>query len=94
MDLKSKIRVIEDFPVEGISFKDITTLIKDNEAYKYAIDEIVKDLKDKDIDYIVGPEARGFLFGAAVAYALGVGFIPVRKPGELPGIIASNEYEL
>lgn len=94
LDLKSKIRVIEDFPVEGISFKDITTLIKDKEAYKYAIDKIVKDLEDKNIDYIVGPEARGFLFGAAVAYALGVGFIPVRKPGKLPSITASNEYEL
>ncbi|NLY45012.1 MAG: adenine phosphoribosyltransferase [Tissierella sp.] len=94
MDLKSKIRVIEGFPVEGISFKDITTLIKDKEAYKYAIDKIVEDLKGKDIDYIVGPEARGFLFGAAVAYALGVGFIPVRKPGKLPGVTASNEYEL
>lgn len=94
MDLKSKIRVIEGFPVDGISFKDITTLIKDKDAYKYSIDKIVEDLKEKDIDYIVGPEARGFLFGAAVAYALGVGFIPVRKPGKLPGVIASNEYEL
>ena len=94
LDLKSKIRVIEDFPVEGISFKDITTLIKNKEAYKYAIDKIVEDLKEKDIDYIVGPEARGFLFGAAVAYALGVGFIPVRKPGKLPATTASNEYEL
>ncbi|MDR7870853.1 MAG: adenine phosphoribosyltransferase [Tissierellaceae bacterium] len=94
MDLKSKIRVIEGFPVEGISFKDITTLTKDKEAYKYAIEKIVDDLKGKDVDYIVGPEARGFLFGAAVAYALGVGFIPVRKPGKLPAKIASNEYEL
>ena len=94
MDLKSKIRVIEGFPVEGISFKDITTLTKDKEAYKYAIDQIVKNLENKDVDYIVGPEARGFLFGAAVAYALGVGFIPVRKPGKLPGVTASNEYQL
>lgn len=94
MDLKSKIRVIEDFPVEGISFKDITTLIKDKDAYKYAVDLLVEDLKDKDIDYIVGPEARGFLFGAAAAYALGVGFIPVRKAGKLPGETSSDEYEL
>ena len=94
MDLKSKIRVIEDFPVEGISFKDITTLIRDKEAYKYAIDKITEDLKERDIDYIVGPEARGFLFGAAVAYALGVGFIPVRKPGKLPASTASKEHEL
>lgn len=94
MDLKSKIRVIEDFPVEGISFKDITTLVKNKDAFKYAVDLVVEDLKDKDVDYIVGPEARGFLFGAAVAYALGVGFIPVRKAGKLPGKTASYDYEL
>ena len=94
LDLKSKIRVIEDFPVEGISFKDITTLIKNKDAFKYAVDMVVEDLKDKDVGYIVGPEARGFLFGAAVAYALGVGFIPVRKPGKLPSKTASFEYEL
>ena len=94
MDLKSKIRVIEDFPKEGISFKDITTLMKDREAYLYVIDSMVENLKDKDIDYIIGPEARGFLFGAAVAYGLGVGFIPVRKPGKLPGQVSSFKYEL
>lgn len=94
MDLKSKIRVIEDFPVKGISFKDVTTLTKDKGAYKYAIDLIIDDLRQKDVDYIVGPEARGFLFGSAVAYALGVGFIPVRKPGKLPAATQSNEYKL
>lgn len=94
MDLKSKIRVIEDFPVEGISFKDITTLIKDKDAFREAVNLMIEDLKDKDIDYIAGPEARGFLFGATVAYALGVGFIPVRKPGKLPGEVSSYEYEL
>lgn len=94
MDLKSKIRVIEDFPKEGISFKDITTLMKDREAYLYVIDSMVEDLKNREIDYIVGPEARGFLFGAAVAYGLGVGFIPVRKPGKLPGEVTSFQYEL
>lgn len=94
MDLKSKIRVIEDFPIKGISFKDITTLTKDKDAFKEAVDRVVEDLKTKDVDYIVGPEARGFLFGAAVAYALGVGFIPVRKPGKLPGETKANEYEL
>lgn len=94
MDLKSKIRVIEDFPIEGISFKDITTLIKDKSAFKESVDLMVKDLEDKEIDYIVGPEARGFLFGAAVAYALGVGFIPLRKPGKLPGQTEKYEYEL
>lgn len=94
MDIKSKIRVIEDFPEEGISFKDITTLVKDKEAFQYIINQIKENLKDKDIDYIVGPEARGFLLGGAVAYAMGVGFIPVRKPGKLPGATASHEYEL
>ncbi len=94
MDLKSKIREIEDFPITGVSFKDITTLTRDKEAFRQAVNLIVEDLKDKNIDYIVGPEARGFLFGAAVAYGLGVGFIPVRKPGKLPAETASFEYEL
>lgn len=94
MDLKSKIRVIEGFPEEGISFKDITTLIKDNKAFKEAVDLMVEDLKDKDVDYIAGPEARGFLLGTAVAYSLGIGFIPIRKPGKLPSQTVSNEYEL
>ncbi|NLY86636.1 MAG: adenine phosphoribosyltransferase, partial [Tissierellia bacterium] len=94
MDLKSKIRVIEDFPHEGISFKDITTLIKEGAAFKKVVDIIKDNLKDKDIDYIVGPEARGFILGAAIAYSLGVGFIPVRKPGKLPAEIISNNYEL
>lgn len=94
MDLKSKIRIIENFPMEGISFKDITTLTKDKDAFKRAVDMVVEDLQDKEVDYIVGPEARGFLFGAAVAYALGVGFIPVRKPGKLPFKTESFDYEL
>ena len=94
MDLKSKIRVIEDFPEKGISFKDITTLTKEKDAFKEVVDLIVADLKDKEVDYIAGPEARGFLLGAAVAYALGVGFIPVRKPGKLPAETISHEYEL
>lgn len=94
LDLKSKIRVIENFPVEGISFKDITTLTKDKDAFRRAVDIVVEDLRDKKVDYIVGPEARGFLFGAAVAYALGVGFIPVRKPGKLPADTEKFDYEL
>jgi adenine phosphoribosyltransferase len=94
LDLKSKIREIEDFPVKGVSFKDITTLTRDKDAFREAISMMVEDLKDKEIDYIVGPEARGFLFGAAVAYGLGVGFIPVRKPGKLPGETTKYDYEL
>lgn len=94
MEVKSKIRVIEDFPEKGISFKDITTLIQDKHAFKEVVDLMIEDLRDKKVDYIVGPEARGFLFGAAVAYGLGVGFIPVRKPGKLPGDVIREEYEL
>lgn len=94
MDLKDKIRIIEDFPKEGISFKDITTLIADGEGLKSSVDKIVQHLKDKNIDLIVGPEARGFIFGVPVAYALGVGFVPVRKPGKLPGETISVNYDL
>ncbi|EFM39822.1 adenine phosphoribosyltransferase [[Eubacterium] yurii subsp. margaretiae ATCC 43715] len=94
MDLRDKIRQIPNFPKEGIVFRDITTLIKDKDAFKQAVDEIVSDLKDKKIDYIVGPEARGFLMGSAVAYALGVGFVPVRKKGKLPGEVIQKEYDL
>ena len=94
MDLKQTVRVIENFPKEGISFKDITTLLQNGEALKFAIDEIIADLKDKDVDLIVGPEARGFLMGTPVAYGMGVGFVPVRKPGKLPGGVESLEYEL
>lgn len=94
MDLKEKIRVIENFPREGISFKDITTLIGDGEGLKASIDAIVDYLKDKNIDLIVGPEARGFIFGVPVAYALGVGFVPVRKPGKLPAETISVTYDL
>ena len=94
MNLKSKIRVIEGFPKEGISFKDITTLISDGKAFKEAVNIMRKNLEDRNIDSIVGPEARGFVFGSAVAYALNVGFIPVRKPGKLPGETVSYEYAL
>lgn len=94
MDLKDKIRIIEGFPKEGISFKDVTTILEDGKAFKYTIDTIVENLKDKDIDLIVGPEARGFLFGAPVAYALGVGFVPVRKKGKLPYETIGMSYDL
>lgn len=94
MDLKQTVRVIENFPKEGISFKDITTLLQDGEALKFAIDEIIADLKDKNVDLIVGPEARGFLMGTPVAYGMGVGFVPVRKPGKLPWDVERFEYDL
>lgn len=94
MDLKQTIRTIEGFPKEGISFKDITTLIANGEALKYSVDEFVNYLKDKKIDVVVGPEARGFIFGVPVAYALGVGFVPVRKKGKLPADTVAVEYDL
>jgi adenine phosphoribosyltransferase len=94
MNLKDKIRVIEDYPKKGISFKDITALIQNGEAFNYTIKSISDYLKNKNIDVVVGPEARGFLIGTPVAYSLGVGFVPVRKKGKLPGDTIQTEYEL
>src|SRR5690606_31519631 len=73
-----------DWPKPGIKFKDITPLMADGEAFRYATDQIVEFAKEKNIDLIVGPEARGFIVGCPVAYSLGVGFAPVRKDGKLP----------
>jgi adenine phosphoribosyltransferase len=94
MDLREKIRIIDGFPKEGISFKDITTVLQDGEAFKYTIDLIYNNVKDKNIDVIVGPEARGFLLGTPLAYLLGVGFVPIRKPGKLPAETIRFEYDL
>ncbi|MFO3717752.1 adenine phosphoribosyltransferase [Anaerococcus sp. ENR1011] len=94
MDLKSKIRVIEGYPVEGVSFKDITTLLKDKDAYKQSLDMLEEELKDIEFDYIVGIESRGFIFGAPLADRLDKGFVPVRKPGKLPGDIEKISYDL
>lgn len=94
MNLKEKIRNIPDFPKKGIIFFDITTLIRDGEAFKFAVDEMVKFYKDRKIDAIMGAESRGFIFGSAVAYKLGVGFIPVRKPGKLPYKTCQVSYDL
>lgn len=94
MNLENKIRIIEGFPKEGISFKDITTLLEDKDAFKYTIDSFVEKLRDKHIDLVVGPEARGFMFGAPLAYALGAGFVPARKSGKLPCDTLSIEYGL
>lgn len=94
MDLRSKIREIQDFPQEGISYKDITTLLKDKEAFKYSIDKLSEQLKDLDVDIVVGPESRGFIFGCPVAYNIGAGFVPIRKPGKLPAETIKYEYAL
>jgi adenine phosphoribosyltransferase len=94
MDFKPFIRIIEDFPKEGIRFKDITTLLKDGAAYKQAIDEIAIYAQKLNVDVVAGPEARGFVIGAPLSYALGAGFAPVRKPGKLPSNTVSAEYDL
>ncbi|MCD4779284.1 MAG: adenine phosphoribosyltransferase [Candidatus Omnitrophica bacterium] len=93
-ELKNYIRDIRDFPKEGILFKDITTLLKDKDAFKKAVDLMAKKYKKAGVDYVVGVEARGFIFGAAVAYKLGVGFVPVRKKGKLPARISAITYDL
>jgi adenine phosphoribosyltransferase len=94
MDLKQYVTIVEDWPKPGIRFKDITTLMDNGTAFKYATDEIVKYAKEKEIDIVVGPEARGFIIGCPVAYALGVGFAPVRKEGKLPRETIKVEYGL
>lgn len=94
MDLKKEIREIEDYPKPGISFKDITTLFKNPEAVKYVTDTISGNFKEKGITKVMGLEARGFVFGGAVANELDAGFVPVRKKGKLPASIISESYEL
>src|SRR4051794_38507853 len=94
MDLKKYITVVEDYPKPGISFKDITTLMDNGEAYRYATDQIALYAREKEIDLVVGPEARGFIIGCPVAYSLGVGFAPVRKEGKLPRETIKVNYGL
>lgn len=94
MNLKDRIREIEGFPVAGVSFKDITTLLKDGASYKYAIDQMKELVKALEIDVIAGPEARGFVIGGPLSYAMGVGFIPIRKSGKLPAATIEADYNL
>ena len=94
MDLKDYVTIVPNYPNEGISFKDISTIMDNGAAYKFATDEIVKFAKEVETDIIVGPEARGFIIGCPVAYALQVGFAPVRKPGKLPRETIAVEYDL
>ena len=94
MNLEKYISIVENWPKEGISFKDITTLMADGEAYKYATDQIVKYAKEKKVDVVVGPEARGFIIGCPVSYSLGIGFVPVRKPNKLPREVIEYSYDL
>lgn len=92
--IKSKIRDIPDFPREGIIFKDITTVLRDPAAFKHAVDLLAKHYQKQKIDYIAGIEARGFIFGSALAYKMGIGFIPIRKPGKLPAKTETISYDL
>jgi adenine phosphoribosyltransferase len=94
MNFKEHIRIIPDFPQPGIRFKDITTLLNNGPVFKAAIDELKALVKDLQIDLIAGPEARGFVIGAPLAYALGVGFVPIRKSGKLPGDCVEANYAL
>ncbi|HHW99173.1 MAG TPA: adenine phosphoribosyltransferase [Firmicutes bacterium] len=94
MNLYDKIRDIPDFPHEGIIFRDITPLLQDAAALKQAIDTLKEKLEPYDFDIIVAPEARGFILGAPLAYSLGKGFVPARKPGKLPGKTRRMTYEL
>jgi len=94
MDLKSLIRDIPDFPKPGILFRDITTLLQNADGLRYTIDAMAEQVTDLSTDYVIGMESRGFIFGTALAYKLGKGFIPVRKPGKLPAAVYSVEYAL
>ncbi|MDO5359232.1 MAG: adenine phosphoribosyltransferase [Jeotgalicoccus sp.] len=94
MDLKQYVSEVENWPKEGVSFKDITTIMDNGPAYKYATDQIVEYADQKDVDIVVGPEARGFIIGCPVAYSMGIGFAPVRKKGKLPREVLEFEYEL
>ncbi len=93
-DITKLIRTIPHYPKEGIMFRDITTLLKDPEGFKTTINLLVNKYKNANIDYIAGIEARGFILGSALAFALGKGFIPVRKKGKLPGKTITQSYDL
>lgn len=94
MELKKMIRDIPDFPIEGIVFKDITTLLKDSQGFSKTLDDLYDLSKDKGITKVVGIESRGFIFGGALADKLNAGFVPIRKPGKLPAETVTESYKL
>ncbi len=94
MNLKDYIAAVENFPKEGILFRDITPLMADGAAYKESCDKMVEFAKEVGAEVIVGPEARGFIFGCPVSYELGIGFVPIRKPGKLPRETVEYNYDL
>ena len=94
MDLKKCIREIKDFPIPGILFRDITTVLNDSAALKFAVDSMAALVKGVEFDAVLGPESRGFIFGMPIAYNLGKAFVPVRKAGKLPSETCKKEYSL
>ena len=94
MEPASLIRDVPDFPIEGILFKDITPLLSDGDAFREVINWMADQYADSNVDCVVAIEARGYIFGAPLAYQLGVGFVPIRKPGKLPAGTVSESYEL
>jgi adenine phosphoribosyltransferase len=94
MTVKSRIRTIPHFPKPGIQFRDITTLLKDPIGFRITINDLVNRYADQKIDKIAAIESRGFIIGAPLAFALGVGFVPIRKPGKLPADKIGHDYEL
>ncbi|MBW2992397.1 adenine phosphoribosyltransferase [Candidatus Woesearchaeota archaeon] len=92
--VKSKIRTIPHWPKKGVMFRDITTLLKDSEGFSHMVDLFVERYKNMKIDVVAGIESRGFITGAVLAHRLGLGFVPIRKPGKLPAETVSEEYEL
>jgi adenine phosphoribosyltransferase len=92
--IKSKIRTVPHWPKKNIMFRDITTLLKNPIGFKETIDHLYQRYQDRDIDLVVGIESRGFILGAPLAYLLGTGFVPIRKPGKLPAACYSEEYNL
>ena len=94
MDLNKYIATIEGFPKEGISFKDITPLLQDGDAFNYTINKLIEFAKKQGANLVVGPESRGFIFGTPVAFGLNIGFVPIRKPGKLPRKTIEYNYDL
>ena len=94
MDLNKYIATIEGFPKEGISFKDITPLLQDGDAFNYTLNKLIEFAKKQGANVIVGPESRGFIFGTPVAFGLNIGFVPIRKPGKLPRKTIEYNYDL
>jgi adenine phosphoribosyltransferase len=93
-NLAERIRTVPDFPIPGITFRDITTLLQEPDSFRQAVDAMIEPFRGEHIDLIVGVESRGFIFATPVAYALGAGFVPVRKLGRLPSDALRAEYEL